>query len=202
MSEPRRSSAETHDALLSGGPPLIRSNCYVLTGGVGFGKTALIAQLCQAGAYSAIPEFAAELIFEQISLNGDLLPWKGTDSFLAFEAALLSMRVEAYLSMPDDRLVFADRGIADAIPFFAIDGVPIPEFYLSAARRYRYNRRVFLVPPWAEIYVQTPVRPQTFDESARIGQLVIDTYRELGYELIEVPRTGLPDRAKFVLANL
>jgi predicted ATPase len=33
-----------------------RSNCYVITGGVGFGKTTLIEELCKDEKYFKIPE--------------------------------------------------------------------------------------------------------------------------------------------------
>lgn len=179
-----------------------REKCYVITGGVGTGKTSLINELCKEGAYNSIPEIAAEFINEQIRINGTLLPWKSTDSFLAFEEEILLRRMEAFLLSPNDQIVFADRGIPDAIPFFMIDNLPIPEIYFRVANIFKYNKKIFFAPPWLEIYEQTITRPQTYIESVKIGKLIFETYSKLGYNIINLPKINLSERARFILGNL
>lgn len=48
---------------------------YIITGGPGVGKTALIEELNRQG-FSTVPEDARRIIKEQIDLGGDGLPWK------------------------------------------------------------------------------------------------------------------------------
>ncbi len=177
----------------------MRQNGYVITGGMGFGKTTLIEELCRDGRHHKIPEVAKDIIDEQIKTGGRLIPW--VDRY-GFENALLDRRIQLYLSAPEDRICFFDRGIPEAIPFFRSEGKEIPRKFFQASEEYRYNKKVFVVPPWREIYVNRPARPQAFDEAVVLGELIAEAYRELGYELVEVPRVSPAERARFVLRNV
>jgi predicted ATPase len=73
---------------------------------------------------------------------------------------------------------------------------------LKAAGTFRYNRRVFIAPPWPEIFSEDRERKQDFDEAARTYEAMVTTYTELGYELVEIPRVSVLDRANFVLNSL
>ena len=64
---------------------------------------------------------------------------------------------------------------------------------------FRYNRRAFVMPPWGEIYETDRERKQDFAEAVRTYEALAATYAECGYELVEVPRTTVEDRMRFVL---
>jgi predicted ATPase len=66
----------------------------------------------------------------------------------------------------------------------------------------RYNRRVFIAPPWQEIFRQDRERKQDFAEAVRTYDALVTTYTEYGYELVEIPRAPIPERVKFILQNM
>lgn len=176
-----------------------RNNCYVITGGPGFGKTTLINKLCKHKKYYKVPEIAAELIEAQIEVGGRLIPWVDRD---AFEEELLKRKIKAYLSAPADKLCFFDRGIPDAIAFFRSENRKIPRRFFEASEEYKYNSRIFIVSPWKEIYENRPIRPQTYKQSEKLGGLLAEVYKDLGYEIVEIPKTSIKQRAKFVVDHL
>ncbi len=77
--------------------------------------------------------------------------------------------------------------------------LPVPEHMLKATQAFRYNRRVFIAPPWQEIFSRDRERKQDFDEAVRTCDALVETYTELGYELVELPRVSVVERANFVL---
>ena len=70
------------------------------------------------------------------------------------------------------------------------------------SKKYRYNPKVFIVPPWKEIYKNRPTRPQTYEESLRLDQLIKETYNELEYKIIEIPKMEVKERTNFVINHL
>jgi predicted ATPase len=94
--------------------------------------------------------------------------------------------------------VFFDRGVPDVIGYLRLIGLPVPRHMEKAAVLYRYNRRVFISPPWPEIFEQDRERKQTPEEAARTYRSMVATYSELGYELVEIPRASVDARLLFV----
>jgi predicted ATPase len=72
---------------------------------------------------------------------------------------------------------------------------------MKAARQYRYDRRVFIAPPWREIFHQDAERKQDFDEAVRTYEAMATTYLDYGYTLVELPKTSAQSRADFVIAK-
>jgi predicted ATPase len=72
----------------------------------------------------------------------------------------------------------------------------------KAAHTFRYNRRVFIAPPWQEIFRQDRERKQDFDEAARTYDALVLTYTELDYGLVEIPRAPIDERVRFLLDNI
>ncbi len=72
----------------------------------------------------------------------------------------------------------------------------------NAAHAFRYNRRVFIAPPWREIFRQDRERKQNFDEAVRTYDALVATYTAFGYDLVEIPRVPVDQRMRFVLGNI
>ena len=70
------------------------------------------------------------------------------------------------------------------------------DFY---TRQCLFNRNVFLLPPWHEIYVIDNERKQDWDEAVFTYEKIKETYLEYGYKIIEIPFGSVEDRVKFVL---
>jgi predicted ATPase len=171
---------------------------FVLTGGPGSGKTTLIEALCQAGFGTSV-EAGRGIIRGQSAIGGTALPWH--DRAL-FAELMLSWEIRSYQAACEQTgPVFFDRGVPDTLGYLKLSGLPIPSHVESAAERFRYASRVFIAPPWQEIFTQDAERKQTLDEAARTYHALVNTYTELGYELVPLPLAPVEVRLRFVLAE-
>ena len=172
---------------------------FVVTGGPGSGKTTLIEALARAG-FAVAAEAGRAVIREQQANGGHALP--SLDP-LAFAAAMLAHDLASYDAHRDAAgPVFFDRGIPDVVGYLRLEGVAVPAEMLRAARAKRYRRRVFVCPPWPDIYVTDDERKQTPEVAARTCRTMIETYGGFGYELVEVPRAPVVARLSFVLERI
>jgi predicted ATPase len=172
---------------------------FVLTGGPGSGKSALIDALEQAG-YARSVEAGRGIIQDQVSIAGRALPW---DDRIQFSELMLCWEMRSYrMAQQWTGPVFFDRGVLDVLGYLRLLGLPVPEHMQKAAEIFRYNRRVFIAPPWREIFQQDRERKQDFDEAVRTYDALAMTYCEYGYELVEIPRVSVEERVRFVLLNI
>lgn len=169
---------------------------FVLTGGPGSGKSTLIGALSRAG-YATFPEAGRAIIQKQVAIGGQALPW--IDPRLFAETMLSWDMKSYYLAEQFNGPVFFDRGVVDVIGYLHLMDIPVPEPIQEAAENFRYNRSVFVAPPWEEIFKQDTERKQDFTEAKRTYEATTAAYSENGYELIEIPRTSLEERMRFLL---
>ena len=96
--------------------------------------------------------------------------------------------------------MFFDRGLIDAsVALQHLSGKPT----LNAIKRsHRYHQRVFLAPPWPEIYVTDNERRHSLDAAVAEYLRLVDAYPALGYEVTILPKVGVAERAEFVLHTL
>ena len=124
---------------------------FVLTGGPGSGKTTLIAALRRAG-FATFVEAGRGIIRDQSSIGGTALPW--SDRAL-FAELMLSWEMRSYRDAIEQKgPVFFDRGVPDTLGYLRLSGLPVAEHISAAAKRLRYNPRVFVAPPWPDIFAQ------------------------------------------------
>jgi predicted ATPase len=170
---------------------------YVITGGPGSGKTSLLDALAARG-YERSLEAGRALIQQQVAIGGRALPW--ADRVL-FSELMLSWEIRSYqMAEKIPGLVFFDRGVPDIAGYLTLLKFHIPDHVRKASEIFRYNRRVFVAPPWPEIYTQDVERKQDFAEAVRTYQALCDTYLDQGYEIHELPRATVAERVRFVLA--
>jgi len=171
----------------------------VLTGGPGSGKSALIEALQRYG-YGGSVEAGRGIIQDQMAIGGRALPW--VDPAL-FAELMLAWEIRSYrLAQQEGGLVFFDRGVPDVVGYLRLIGLPVPAHMQKAAGSFRYNRRVFMAPPWPEIFRQDRERKQDFEEAVRTYGALVATYTSLGYELVEIPCVAVEERVRFVLGNV
>lgn len=169
----------------------------VFTGGSGGGKTSLCLELARQG-YTVFEDWARSLI----SLNQQA-PLHHPDWNLKsnFGQNVLSRRIHDFHLSGSVSLAFFDRGIPDSLAFSKLMKRAIDPELGDAALKYRYNK-VFVLPPWEEIYTNDSIRKEDFKTSMQIYQACLTVYNELGYKPIEIPKLGLSDRASFVLDSI
>lgn len=172
---------------------------FVVTGGPGAGKTSLIEAMARRG-FRHMPEAGRSIIRDQVRIGGSALPWadraKYAEMMLGWE--LRSHHEASAIPGP----VLMDRGLPDVIGYLTLCGLPVPAHVEAAARQFRYNRRVFVAPFWESIFTQDAERKQNPEEAEATCRIMAETYRGLGYDLVELPLSGVEARADFVLDHL
>ena len=174
-------------------------NHHVITGGPGAGKTTLIAALAAEG-YRTVAESGRRIIRAQTAIGGNAL--HTGDRRLYAELMLM----QALCDHEDERNhsgpVFFDRGVIDLIGYCRLTGMPVPEHFRAAVRRYPVNRRVFVAPPWREIYATDGERKQDFAEAVATHDAMVAACQECGYEPVALPKTSVAERVAYVLADI
>jgi predicted ATPase len=175
-----------------------RSNLFIVTGGPGSGKTALVGALRDSGVAVA-PEAGRAIIRAQRAIGG---PARPDGDRMLFAELMLSWDMRSYEAADQAAPVFFDRGIPDTLGYLRLAGLAVPRHVVHAAQSFRYNETAFILPPWPEIYTDDAERKQTLDEAVRTFEALRSTYAGLGYRLIEVPRVAVEQRRSFVLAAM
>ena len=169
---------------------------FVITGGPGAGKSTLIAALETEG-FRCSAEAGRAIIQQQAAISGRALPWAEP---ALFAELMLSWEMRAHRAMSErPGVAFFDRGVPDVLGYLRLLGLPVPAHMARAAELCRYNRKVFICPPWPEIFAQDEERRQTPDEAEQIFRAIARTYVESGYDLVEVPRAPVAERLAFIL---
>lgn len=171
-----------------------KPNFFVFTGGPGVGKTALIRHLEGLGEH-VVDETHRAVIAEQVAAGGRALPW---DDYGAYCDLCVRRDIARFdtLSHEPGR-VFFDRSILDG--FDARWDAPAE--LIAAAQGRRYNREVFVFPPWFEIYETDAERRQDWDEAEVTFGRILRGLERFGYAPVVVPKAPLAERAAFVLAH-
>ncbi len=98
--------------------------------------------------------------------------------------------------------VFFDRGVPDVMGYLRLTGLEVPPHVTEAVQQFRYHSNVLIAPPWLEIFENDAERKQTFKEAVRTYEVMVNTYRDCGYQLLELPRATVPERVAFVMDQL
>lgn len=176
-----------------------KNNCFILTGGPGSGKSAVINSLRRKG-YMTIEENGRKIIQQQVAVKGDALPW---DNLIKFRDLMLQQAIDDYLSVPESiNPIFFDRGIIDIFSYSQLIGEVISEQPNNFAQQYEYNKIVFFFPPWEEIYTQDSERKQDYEEAIKTSHIIRMAYSKYYYELVEVPKTDVESRVAFILKTI
>jgi len=172
---------------------------HVITGGPGSGKTSLIEALAAKGIHQ-MPEAGRAIIQDQVDIGGTALPW---DDHEAFAMLMLAWEMRSYReAMRAPGPIIFDRGIPDVIGYLRLCGLPVPATALRAAEQRRYACRVFIAPPWPEIFEQDAERKQTLPEAEATFHAMADAYSSLDYELVTLPLASVNERVRFVCEQI
>lgn len=164
------------------------------------GKTSVIDWLSKAG-HRVIPESGRDIIQKELETGGNKLPWADRQGFAEemFTRAIADFD-QAFFNK--DVWTFFDRGIPDIIGYLMLCKLPVPDKMRIAAKHYCYQKKVFITPPWEEIYERDNERKQSFDEARATYKVMHHVYTDLGYSLVQLPKLPIQDRATFILDEM
>lgn len=171
----------------------------VITGGPGTGKSSVINNLESIG-HNCLHEISRHIILEA---QGQGINQLFLDDPLLFSEKLLEARIKQHQdsSISSGNLVFLDRGIPDVVAYMDYFGTAYPSKFRDACKAHKYHR-IFLMPPWDDIYQTDNERYETFDQAQNIYQHLKKAYITFGYQPIEVPKQSIENRCIFILNNL
>jgi predicted ATPase len=177
----------------------VQKEIIVIIGGPGTGKSSIIKGLA-AKNYCCYPEISRELTheaqrrgIEQLFLEDPLL----------FSQMLLDGRIKQFNNAHKEpqKWVFIDRGIPDVVAYMDYIGDDFPEHFDHACRENVYTK-IFILPPWEEIYVSDKERYESFEQAKKIHEFLAKTYTNYGYDLIEVPKDSVDNRILYILDKI
>lgn len=177
----------------------MKKEIIVLAGGPSSGKTTLINALVEKG-FICYPEISREVIREAQAQGIDQL---FLENPLLFSELLLQGRIKQHQEAHNENseVVFLDRGIPDVLAYMHYIGDSYPKSFSDACENHRYQK-VFLLPPWKEIYVSDAERYENYEQAVLIHEHLEETYRNFGYDLVTIPKDTVENRVEFLLQHL
>jgi predicted ATPase len=169
----------------------------ILTGAPGAGKTTLLQELDRLG-FATVSESAREVIAERLSKGESPRPDPRT-----FAQEVYRRDTKKYqATRSTEHFVFFDRSPIESLGSIH-EHSPLSEGELrSQLGCYDFYRTVFLLPPWEEIYCTDTERDHSFEHALRVHQSLLSWYSSCGYQVQEVPRLPVPERAQALLHAL
>ena len=71
---------------------------------------------------------------------------------------------------------------------------------MTQAQIYTYDK-VFLLPPWEDIYVPDTERYETFEQAMEIHKHLVTVYKRFMMPIIEVPKASVDKRVEFIKSH-
>jgi predicted ATPase len=174
---------------------------YVLTGTPGAGKTAILRWLERAG-YQVVEEAATDVIALEHAL-GRLEPWRSpgfADAIVTLQRRREELAAGGSSGAAD--AIFLDRSPVCTLALCRHLGAPVSALLAAEVERVVTQRTyaaVFFIRNQGHVE-PTAARRITFEDSLAFEAVHEQTYRELGFEPIEVPAGPLYWRAALVCA--
>jgi predicted ATPase len=171
---------------------------YILTGTPGSGKTAILRMLETAG-YPVVEEAATDVIALNQVLGRDQ-PWD-EPAFIDNVVALQRRRQDRALAGRGGEIVFFDRSPVCTLALSRYAGLaPSPLLAREVDRVMAdgsYEKTVFFVRNQGFV-AATAARRISFADSLVFERIHERTYRDLGFEIIDVPAGPLADRVALI----
>lgn len=163
---------------------------FVITGGPCTGKTTTINILAEKG-FPVIHEIATEIIKEDIKNNLK-------EDVKDFHLKILERQLKAEKSNKES-LIFLDRSIVDTLAYLLLNGLNYREHFKLHIENADYTKVFFLEN--LESYKKNEVRKEDPEKARKIHNKILETYGELGFDVIIVPKMSAEERADFILKN-
>lgn len=176
---------------------------YILTGTPGAGKTSILRGL-QARGFEVVEE-AATAVIAGLRALGVPEPWTDASFIDAIVARQRQLQVQLQLQQHQAEtragIEVYDRSPVCTHALSVYLGYPISATLAAELGRIRrervYERQVFFIRNIG-FCEPTPARRISFEDSLEFERVHEDSYRELGFEIVDVPAAGLGERVSLV----
>lgn len=177
----------------------MKTKKIIFAGGPGTGKTSVLKELKKEG-YCCFEEVSRQVTLAAKQMGITQLFLKDP---LLFSQKLLERRIEQFKKAEEtnSKFCFYDRGIPEVSAYMEYKAEEIPDFFKKAQQIYKYDL-LFYFPIWDEIYTPDNERYESLSEAKIIDTYIRKAYINLGYSLIEVPKTNLKNRKEFIFEHL
>jgi predicted ATPase len=130
-------------------------------------------------------------------------PFAFVDDPVKFNQLLLQGRLAQFKEADtiDSPIAFFDRGMPDVLAYMDYFKQSFEQDFRDLCEQHSYHK-VFIMPPWKEIYVTDDERLETYEEAEQLHDHLMETYSSFGYTPISVPKTSIDERISFILKQL
>ena len=170
---------------------------YVLTGAPGSGKTTLLETL-KSDQVTCFDEVFRKLFLEAKNRGIDS-PFQ--DEPLSLSLEIIKERITDFEAAPVSKIHIYDRGIHDAIAYLKGIRVDVPAHLIEVCKSHVYDK-VFILPPWEDIFRNDKERIEDFSETEAIHLELVKTYTLYGMTPIVVPKLPVEKRFSFIKNHL
>ena len=145
--------------------------------------------------FTTVQEPGRRIVSDELAGQGKALPWVDMKAF-ALQAVKMA-KSDLLVAQHIDGIVFFDRGLIDAAVALAHSGGPTIEETLGETQA--YWKRVFVVPPWRELFANDAERRHNFEAAVQEHLRIEEALDALGYMRTELPKVSVQERAEIVL---
>lgn len=138
------------------------------------------------------------IVEAELARGGTALPWIDLEGFLR---KAIAMALDDWkIAFGNTGVTFFDRSLIDAaVALESLTGQPATA---ALHARNRYHHRVFMAPPWPEIFVADSARRHGFDDAVGEFDQLMAAYPALGYDVVILPKTSVSKRAELILSQI
>jgi predicted ATPase len=176
-----------------------RDYYVVISGCSGAGKSSLLRELADRG-YRVFEEPGRQIVKEQNFIGGDGIPSK--DAYKFVELCVSRTMHNMINAAATKSHVFFDRSIIDNFNGLEQMNGGAPAHIKNAVQMFRYNRKVFIAPPWPEMFRTDSERLHSYDDALAEYATLLPAYERLGHQLFFLPKVSVVERVDFILREL
>ena len=170
----------------------------IISGCSAGGKSTLLAELARRG-HRTFAEPGREVVKAELASGGDALPWINPQRFAE---RCIALAIEHIKTSETEPRAFFDRSLIDAVSALEHVRLPVPDEARSALEARPYAHRVFMAPPWPELFETDAERRHTFEDSKAEYDRLLISYETHGHKIVLIPKQPVERRADFILQNL
>ena len=111
------------------------------------------------------------------------------------------LRSNQYNKIQNVNFTFFDRGVHEIIAYLNFMNIKYDNFFTERAKKVVYDK-IFILPPWKEIYVNDAQRYESFEQCKHIHNEIINIYKEFKIEIIMLEKNSVNERISNILKFL